>query len=182
MNFFIHPKHETFKDQKGEITFEAYDFLILTLRYELPATLCESVFAKLPSQAYTDDFLNEQELIASGWGSMIPLTHQHAVDINLGKDFKAIYGFDPFDYPRYLRMVDLYHLKNKICQKRYKDFFEKYKSAVGSRGTCVGDINFEAEPGASMICASHCISEDLANCENVGHKGTCVADSGCKYI
>ena len=182
----IHPLYETFEGD--EVDFGIYDFMILSFKYKLSGSLCDNFFARLPTRDMTEDYLIGKELVVSGWGSMIPLTRQQAIDIELEKDFEAIHGKQPWFFPHYLRMVSLPYLTRRICQKRHQPFFQVYKDIKGSKGTKVSELDFEKESGISMMCTSVCAEEDLSKCKHDPdseegqhkHKGACGSDSGCK--
>ena len=176
-NHIIHDKYETFKALDAE--FDIYDFMILKLTKSL--NLCPNSFARLPPPYFKDaflfGFLYGKILTVSGWGSMLEMSRERTKEIYTNPD-KQI---PRIAFPDHLRVAEVSYLRNKICQKRYLNFFTKeYADIKGSKDTLVKDLNFDTTTGSSMLCTSSCNSEDISECKNHRHSGTCSKDSGCK--
>ena len=174
----IHEKYESFEAPDSEFT--AYDFMIIKLLKRL--NLCSSSFARLPIPEMDDQFLKGKTLLASGWGAIIKINRERTKEIATNPD-KPI---PKVAFPDQLRAVEIPYLRNKICQKRHHDFFTReYANIRGTKNTLVKSLNFESgsDQGASMLCTSFCDKEDIRRC-NKDHKpsGSCVGDSGCKYL
>ena len=176
----IHDKYELFT--APDAAFAAYDFMIIKLLKRLK--LCSSSFARLPTPDMDDQFLKGKSLLASGWGAIIKISRERVKEIS-SKQGKPI---PKVAFPDQLRAVEVLYLRNKICQKRYHDFFTKeYANIKGTKNTLVKNLNFEStsesDPGASMLCASFCNKEEVSRCKkDYRPAGTCGGDSGCKYF
>ena len=60
----IHPNYLEFVHESG---FHVYDFILLWLETRL--NYCPSFYARLPPPVFTDEFLIDKMLRASGWGT-----------------------------------------------------------------------------------------------------------------
>lgn len=131
-----------------------------------------------------DQLLKGKTLLASGWGVIIKISRERAKEIATNPD-KPI---PRVAYPDQLRAVEIPYLPNKICQIRHHVFFTReYANIKGTKNTLVRSLNFESasgsDAGASMLCTSFCDKEDITGCNtNLKPSGSCVGDSGCKYL
>ena len=160
--------------------FLAYDFMIIKLLKSLK--LCPDNFARLPTPDMVDQLLTGKTLLASGWGAIIKINRERAKELASNPDE----DIPQSAFPDHLRAAEVPYLPNKICQKRYHDFFTKeYPNIKGTKNTLANSLNFEStsgsDQGASMLCASFCDKDDISECkEDLLPSGTCVGDSGCK--
>ena len=175
----IHEKYEMF--EAPDANFLAYDFMILKLLKKL--SLCSNNFARLPTPDMDNQFLEGKTLLTSGWGVMIKMSRERIKEI-VSKTGRPI---PQVAFPDQLRILEVPYLSNKICQKRYHNFFTKeYDYIIGTKNTLVKSLNFEStsgsDAGASMLCASVCDKEDLSKCKKDSLGEVCIGDSGCKYL
>ena len=176
----LHEKYELFTAPDAKFT--AYDFMIIKLLKKL--NLCSNNFVRLPTPDMDDQFLKGKTLLTSGWGAIIKISRERAKELvtNPEKPIPQV------AFPDQLRAVEIPYLSNKICQKRHHDFFTKeYANIIGTKNTLVKSLNIEStsgsNPGASMSCTSFCEKEDITGCKkDLKPKGSCVGDSGCKYL
>ena len=191
--YHIHPEYERYDDPR--IRPSIYDLIILIMR--TPLLFCNG-FVRLPSlkdslkiEEGDESFYIGKLFKVVGWGSKKPLSYEQVVDINLGK---VAFEMDP---PDNMHEIDLSYVTKSICQSRYHEFFNHETSrlcqgirppnrdttSIATAGRYrVGNLNFERTSGSAMLCVSTCTAEDVNQCTNIfGHKGTCAADSGCKY-
>ena len=164
--------------KRSAIKFSVYDFMLLRLKKKLSDDLPYSSFAWLPLKTMDEKYLEGKQMTTNGWGSVLSLTRQERIDIASGK-IPSDGPNSPYRFPLFLHTVTLPHLRNDICQKRYTEFFEDYKSVKGTLGTMLGQLDFTKEPGLAMLCTSSCTAEDISKCGSAS-KGTCTGDSGCK--
>ena len=174
--YHTHDKHQIFHSATHG-PFTVYDFMILILK--APFHACVSDFVRLPKKSDDDNLLGTP-LLAVGWGSILPATHEQILRDILGA---------PKKYPDRMQEVELFYLPIETCQERWQEVFNVYGSA---RGTKPGnpnyvseyvaeEIRFDSEPGTSMFCASGCSETDLELCTDENLKGMCHGDSGCKF-
>ena len=179
-DFIIHENYEKFEAPDAE--FDIYDFMILKLSNKLH--FCSSSFARLPPPNYDDLFLTGKTLTISGWGYMLEMSRERTKEQFTNPE-KTL---SKHAFPDHLRVAEVSYLPNKICQKRYNEFFTvEYANIEGTKKTLVKNLNFDTSsasaPGSSMLCTSTCVSEDISECkEHRRHSGTCAGDSGCKCI
>ena len=161
----IHPKYQVYKH---ELIFLVYDFILLWLETRL--NYCPSVYARLPPPAFNDDFLIDKMLTASGWGSEIRKTKAQLL--------QHVRQGTPHTFKRRNRLmfIDVPYLPSRICQRRYQVHFQGYPVS-SIQGVQARDIDFQKEPGASMLCTSICTKENWLLCP-LQDKSTCKGDSG----
>ena len=146
--------------------------------------VCSNSFARLPTPDMDDKLLKGKTLLTSGWGAMFVASRERIKEL-VSNPSKPI---PQTAFPDQLRAIEVPYLRNKICQKRYHDFFTKeYANIKGTKNTLVKNLNFEStsesDPGASMLCASFCNKEEVSRCKkDYRPAGTCGGDSGCKYF
>jgi hypothetical protein len=176
----IHPMHEYFKDDDQGVKFSIYDFMLLFL--ETPLRYCNQNFAKLPSFEFSNEhYLADKVLTLNGYGSTKPVTREQVIAYNKGKQNL------PLSLPFNLQQIHLRYLRNRVCQRRFQDFLNRYKNVRGRKlpnneytEHTVNQINFGGRNGLSMLCTSTCTEEDLNQCSHQHQsQSACSGDSGC---
>ena len=176
----IHEKYEVFTT--SDAIFTAYDFMVIKLLKKLD--VCSNSFARLPTPDMDDKLLKGKTLLTSGWGAMFIASRERIKEL-VSNPSKPI---PQTAFPDQLRAIEVPYLRNKICQKRYHDFFTKeYANIKGTKNTLVKSLNFEStsesDEGASMLCASVCDKKEISQCKkDYRPSGVCKGDSGCKYF
>ena len=179
--YHTHDQYEEF-DSATEGKFLIYDFMILILKEPLVEP-CASNFVRLP-RLYHDDNLFGKSLIAVGWGSTLPVTHDEILD-HIRNNIPIRTRF-----PSKMHEVELFYFPKEACQTRWQQFFNDFGSIAGKQPDkpsyvskhLANEINFNEDSGASMFCVSSCSEADLGSCNRQERKGICVGDSGCKCI
>ena len=179
--YHTHDQYEEF-DSATEGKFVIYDFMILILKAPL-VEACADNFVRLPRISDDDDLLGKS-LMAVGWGSTLPVTHDEILN--------HIRYLTPYrtKYPSKMRQVELFYLPKEACQTRWQQLFNAFGPVAGKQPGKpsyvskhrANKINFDADSGASMFCVSSCSETDLGLCNRQERKGICVGDSGCKYM
>ena len=182
--YHTHDQYEEF-DSATEGQFLIYDFMILILKEPLVEP-CASNFVRLP-RLYHDDNLFGKSLIAVGWGSTLPVTHDEVLDFIRNKiPFRT-------KFPSKMHQVELFYVPKEACQTRWQQFFNDFGSIAGKQPDkpsyvskhLANEINFDEDSGASMFCVSGCSEADLELCMIWNYDlyyGTCIGDSGCKFM
>ena len=133
----IHEKYEVFTT--SDAIFTAYDFMVIKLLKKL--NVCSSSFARLPTPDMDDKLLKGKTLLTSGWGAMFVASRERIKEL----DSNPSKPIPQTAFPDLLKAIEVPYLRNKICQKRYHDFFTKeYANIIGTKNTLVKSLNFES--------------------------------------
>ena len=174
----VHPDFQKFNWRGEKGTFYIFDLTIFSLKVPL-TQICSSAFARLPSERFNDQYLSDKQLTVSGWGSILELSHDQLIDL-IDENYDN-FETNPFDFPTHLRVVKVRYLQYRLCQDRYKSFFQRHRRTPSNKGNLkVGDVDIKQH---GMICTSMCTKKDVENCLHYHDAiGVCLGDSGCKLI
>ena len=179
--YHTHDQYEEF-DSATEGKLVIYDFMILILKAPLVEP-CADNFVRLPRISDDDDLLGKP-LMAVGWGSTLPVTHDEILNhIRYQTQYRT-------KFPSKMRQVELFYFPKEACQTRWQQLFNDFGPVAGKQPDkpsyvskhLANEIHFDEDSGASMFCVSSCSETDLGSCNRQERKGICVGDSGCKCI